>query len=171
MAEGKSSFEAKKRAERIKYNFKVEGNRIIFDNFFTTDLANKFRNQEIKIYLYLPQGTLVAPDESVERFTRNYNTNLMLFTDYQDEGNKNFAYKVTKSELKCLNCPEILREDYGNETDSLTETQVTDDSTSTTVTIDQNGVKINKGSDANENREFKGLEVNKDGIIIKTKKS
>ena len=171
VAEGKSSFEAKKRAERIKYNFKIEGNKIIFDNFFTTDLSNKFRNQEIKIYLYLPEGTLIAPDESVERFTRNYNTNLTLFTDYQDEGNKNFKYKVTKSELKCLNCPLISRDEYGNVIEEITETQISDDSTSTTVTIDQDGVKIQKGADQNEKREFKGLEVNKDGIIIKTKKS
>ena len=171
VAEGKSSFEAKKRAERIKYNFKVEGNRIIFDNFFTTELSNKFRNQEIKIYLYLPEGTLVAPDESVERFTRNYNTNLTLFTDYQDEGNKNFAYKVTKSELKCLNCPTVLRDEYGDVIEEVTETQTPEDSTSTTFTIDDKGVRIQKSADTNEKREFKGLEVNKDGIIIKTKKS
>ena len=45
------------------------------------------------------------------------------------------------------------------------------DSLATTVTIDDKGVRIQKGSDTNEKREFKGLEVNKDGIIIKTKKS
>ena len=170
VAEGKSSTEAKKRAERINYNFKIQGNTLILDNFFTTELSNKYRNQEIKIYLYLPEGTLLAPDESVERFTRNYNTNLTLFTDYQDEGNRNFNYRVTKSELKCLNCPAKSYDENGDEIEN-TESIITEDSTSTTVTIDDKGVRIQNGSDADEKREFKGLEVNKDGIIIKTKKS
>jgi len=170
VAEGKSSTEAKKRAERINYNFKVQGNTLILDNFFTTELSNKYRNQEIKIYLYLPEGTLLAPDESVERFTRNYNTNLTLFTDYQDEGNKNFTYRVSKTELKCLNCPAKLYDENGDEIENQ-EIIETVDSLATTVTIDDKGVRIQKGSDTNEKREFKGLEVNKDGIIIKTKKS
>lgn len=170
VAEGKSSTEAKKRAERINYNFKVQGNTLILDNFFTTELSNKYRNQEIKIYLYLPEGTLLAPDESVERFTRNYNTNLTLFTDYQDKGNKNFTYRVSKTELKCLNCPAKLYDENGDEIENQ-EIIETVDSLATTVTIDDKGVRIQKGSDTNEKREFKGLEVNKDGIIIKTKKS
>jgi len=169
VAEGKSSLEAKKRAERINYNFKVQGNTIILDNFFTTELSNKYRNQEIKIYLYLPEGTLLAPDESVERFTRNYNTNLTLFTDYQDEESRNFTYRVTKSELKCLNCPARNYDENGDLIENA-ESVITEDSTATTVTINDKGVKIQKGSDADEKREFKGLEINNDGIIIKTKK-
>jgi phage shock protein PspC (stress-responsive transcriptional regulator) len=174
-AEGKSAFEAKKRAERIKYSFNIQGNKIILDNFFTTELTNKFRNQRIKIYLYLPEGTILAPDDSVERFTQNYNTNLTLFTDYEDDANRNFIYRVSKSELNCLNCPAKVYDENGDEigyenTDA-SQAILTSDSTSTTVTIDDKGVRIQKGTTAKEDREFKGLEVNKDGIIIKTKKS
>lgn len=173
-AEGKSSLEAKKRAERINYSFKVEGNTIILDNFFTTELSNKYRNQEIKIYLYLPEGTLLAPDKSVNGFIRNYNSNLSLSEDLYENEDKNFIYRVTKSELKCLNCPAKAYDENGNEINEnldAIEYTTNEDSTSTTVTIDDKGVRIQKGSNEKEDREFKGLEVNKDGIIIKTKKS
>lgn len=169
-AEGKSAFEAKKRAERINYNFKVQGNRIVLDNFFTTELANKFRNQKIKIYIYLPEGTILAPDESVYNFTINYNSNLSLSEDSRENGDSNFVYRVVKSELKCLNCPAKAYDENGNEIEHQ-EAILTVDSTSTTVTIDEKGVRIEKGSDTKDDKEFKGLEVNKDGIIIKTKKS
>jgi hypothetical protein len=46
---------SKKRAEQIKYSYQIEGNQLILDNYFITDLKNKFRNQEIEITLYLPK--------------------------------------------------------------------------------------------------------------------
>ncbi len=59
IANGRTSTEARKRAEKIKYGFEFEGNTLTLDNYLITDLGNKFRNQEVEIYLYLPEGTVV----------------------------------------------------------------------------------------------------------------
>jgi phage shock protein PspC (stress-responsive transcriptional regulator) len=53
LANGKSTSQAKKRAEKIKYEYKIEGNTIILDNYLLTAVENKFRGQEVEIYLYL----------------------------------------------------------------------------------------------------------------------
>jgi hypothetical protein len=40
------------------YGYKIIGNQLILDNYLLSDLKNKFRDQEIEISLYLPEGTL-----------------------------------------------------------------------------------------------------------------
>jgi hypothetical protein len=42
------------------------------------------------------------------------------------------------------------------------------DSTSTTVTINEKGVQIKEGANAQQNKKVKGLKIDKDGVIIKT---
>ena len=55
---GRSISEAKKRAEKIKYNFKILGNQLILDNYFLSDLKDKYKNQSVELYLFLPKGTI-----------------------------------------------------------------------------------------------------------------
>lgn len=169
-AEGKSSLEAKKRAERINYNFKINGNKIILDNFFTTELVNKYRNQKVKIYLYIPEGTVFAPDETVDNFTSYSGSNFSLFSDYRDNENRNLVYKATKSELKCLNCPVRDYDENGEEIkleyDSNKNTTTSDSASTTTITINNDGMRIE--TPQTNTKKPKGLEENKNGVIIKS---
>lgn len=150
---GKSFSEAKQRASNIEYKFKVEGNKIIFDNYFLTEVKNKFRGQEVMIYLYLPKGTYFKPHESVEDFDSSDND----FFNLHYSSDK-YTYKVEDSKVKCLNCP--IDE---NEWDDV------DDKESHTVTIDENGIKIKRDTVISNSKEIKELKINEDGIIIKTK--
>ena len=74
-AKGKSFQDAKFRAEKIQYGIKVEGNHLYLDNYLLTDVKNKFRDQEVELYLYLPEGTLLKPDASVQNYDRKYKYN------------------------------------------------------------------------------------------------
>lgn len=150
---GKSFSEAKQRASNIEYKFKVEGNKIIFDNYFLTEVKNKFRGQEVMIYLYLPKGTYFKPHESVEDFDSSDND----FFNLHYSSDK-YTYKVEDSKVKCLNCP--IDE---NEWDDV------EDNKSHTVIIDENGVKIKRDTVISNSKEIKELKINEDGIIIKTK--
>ncbi|RAR46860.1 PspC domain-containing protein [Flavobacterium lacus] len=156
-AEGKSITEAKKRAEKINYAFKFEGNKLILDNYFITDLKNKYRNQEVELYLYLPQGTILRPDSNVQSFDSSNNGFFNLHYSSED-----YIYKVTKEQIKCLNCP-IAENEYND-----VETDATEDSVTSTVTISTDGIHIKETNKAEEKRKFKGLEINKEGVIIKT---
>jgi phage shock protein PspC (stress-responsive transcriptional regulator) len=156
-SEGNSMSEAKKRAEKINYGFKFEGNKLILDNYFVTDFKSKYRNQEVELFLYLPKGTIVRPDASLQDYDESNNTFFNLH--YSDE---NYIYKVEQQKIFCLNCP-IEENEYNDiSNDTIPNTS------STSVTIDKNGIQIKEEDKAEEKRDFKGLKINENGIIIKT---
>ena len=99
-ANGKSHNDAKKFAEKINYHFEIQGNNINLDNFFTTDFENKFRDQEVHIYLYLPKGIIIYPDETVSHYLSSWNSEINIY--YGDENN---YYQLVDKELECLTCP------------------------------------------------------------------
>ncbi|HEX8562998.1 MAG TPA: PspC domain-containing protein [Flavobacterium sp.] len=160
-AEGKSLAEAKKRAENIRYSYKIEGNQLILDNYLVTDIANKYRNQEVEIYLYVPQNQIIKTNNSIERYDV-YDDDFTVPNGYDNK-----VYRAEGSEFKCLNC---TAEEL-SETDGINENEIhiSSDSTSASVTIDENGVRIKEGNGDAVNKEVTGLKINEDGIIIKTK--
>jgi phage shock protein PspC (stress-responsive transcriptional regulator) len=153
-AKGKSLSEAKKRADAIRYSYKIVGNQLIFDNYLITDLKNKFRDQEIEITLFLPKGTLLKPDDSMSHYDR---TDGDFFLWHPESSNE--VFRVDNHKIRCINCPE----DYDNDDDSYDN-----DDNETNVTINENGVTIEKDSVIKTKKNFKELKINKDGIIIKT---
>jgi hypothetical protein len=156
MARGKSFQDAKLRAEKIKYAIKIEGNHLILDNYLLTEVSNKFRDQEVEIFLYLPEGTLLKPDSSVQDYDRSDDSffNLHYSSD-------NYVYKVEGSKVKCLNCPADENE--------FDDVDTENDSTQTSVIINEDGVTVKGDTISNSKKDFKELKINKDGIIIKTK--
>lgn len=98
VAQGKSIADARNRAEKINYTYKIDKNTVVFDNYFTTGIENKFRNQVVKIYVYLPENMIIKPDNSVDSYA-NYNN---LYVPY-DENNRSYILK--SDELECLDCP------------------------------------------------------------------
>lgn len=155
-AKGKSLSEAKKTAEKINYGFKIEGNQLILDNYLLTDFKNKFRNQEVELFLYLPVGTLLRPDASIEDYDRSDDSffNLHYSAD-------NFLYRVEKNQVKCLNCPA-----EENEWNDVKEDE--EDSTSTSVILNKEGILIKEKNRLDETQKANSVKINKDGITIKT---
>ena len=156
-AHGKTLAEARKRSEKINYTFEVQDNQVILDNYLVTDIANKYRKQRVEIFLYLPEGMLIKPDSSVQDY------------DASDDGFFNlhysgdYLYKVGANQVKCLDCP-------ADENDwEDVEGADRDTTSTTTVTVDSHGVRVVQGEKIKTERKVKGLEINEDGIIIKTK--
>ena len=152
-AKGKNLFEAKQRAEKIKYNFKMEGNRLILDNYLLSDLKDKFRNQEVEITLYLPAGSLLKMDQTAANYDRTDGEYFLWNPDDTDA-----VYKVESNKIRCLNCPN----DESDHDESENRVEENDSIVTTTVTVNGEVVKVK------ETRNKKGLSINKDGIIIKT---
>jgi phage shock protein PspC (stress-responsive transcriptional regulator) len=98
-AHGKSVNEARQRAKDISYGFTVEGNQIVLDNYFTIPKANKVRDQEVEIFVYLPKGVLFRPDSSLRYF--DYSDNW--FFNLHESGE--YTYLVKPDKVYCLNCP------------------------------------------------------------------
>ncbi|NDP28258.1 MAG: hypothetical protein GZ087_12655, partial [Flavobacterium sp.] len=150
-AKGENLFEAKKRAEKIKYAYKIIGNQLILDNYLLTELKEKFRDQEVEITLFLPKETLFKADSSIQDYDQSDDEyfNLHHSSDY--------IYKVGDNQVKCLNCPKEENEHNDVDTNEEKDSVVT-----TTVTVNGEVVKVK------ETVTKKGLSVDKDGVIIKT---
>lgn len=151
-ARGNSFTNAKKRAEKINYKFQISGNQLILDNYFLTDVKNKFRGQEVDVYLYVPEGQLIKPDSSIRDY---YNSDDDFFNLNYDG---DYNYKVEGSKVRCLNCPAEDKDtnDYDSEVD-----------TTDTDTINEVSVKIN-GKEVINGKKTKGkLTTDKNGVIIK----
>ena len=151
-AAGSSMTEARKRAEKIKYNFEIQGNTLILDNYLVAKTSSQFRNQRVEIYLYLPEGTLFMPDSSVQHYDWSDDT---IFTLHDDSDT--YVYRMEKTEVKCLNCPEekIDEDNDGADVDvdfhdgrGHIEFKGTNDSTGVDENVDvdinvnRNGVKV-----------------------------
>jgi phage shock protein PspC (stress-responsive transcriptional regulator) len=133
LAKGKSSEEARKRAEKIKYAFKIEGTVLQLDNYLTSAVEHKFRGQEVALYLYLPKGTIFKTDKNFHNFDYSDNNYFNLHNSSSD-----YIYRVDSEKVKCLNCP--ISE---NEHQDVENNEIENDSTATII-YDENGILVKK---------------------------
>lgn len=147
-AKGSSFNEAKRSAEKIRYNYTIKGNELILDNYFLTDAKGKYHGQDVTIYLYLPKGTYIKPHESVEDYDESDDDFFDMHYSSED-----YVYQVVDNRVKCLNCPPD-EEDYDE---------------ASKVIINENGVQIKNDTVISDTKEIKELKISEDGIIIKTK--
>jgi hypothetical protein len=123
------------------------------DNYFLTDVKNKFRGQEVDIYIYLPEGQLFKPDASARDYF-NYEDD---FFNLNYDGN--YSYKVEGSKVRCLDCPADDNDDNNNDAEEI--------NTITNDTINEVSVKIN-GKEVLNGKKTKGkLTTDKNGVVIK----
>ncbi|MXN92369.1 PspC domain-containing protein [Flavobacterium sp. Sd200] len=105
VAEGASISDARKSAENIKYNFKIEGNTLTLDNYLIMGIVGanaKYHAQRVEIFLYLPEETLFKPDGSLKDYDDTDNEFFDLWFDGED-----YIYKMGNTKVDCLNCIEM----------------------------------------------------------------
>ncbi len=99
-ADGASYQEARNASEKISYKYQLQGNSLILDNYFIYNIENKFRNEKVKLYLYLPANQIIMPDSSLKYYD---NSDSSVFdADYSQSS----IYQVKNNNLQCISCPE-----------------------------------------------------------------
>ncbi|SDS87657.1 PspC domain-containing protein [Winogradskyella sediminis] len=98
---------ARERAQNIHYNYAFNTNKLKLDAYFTTEGFNKFSDQHIEIYLYLPVGTVIHTDNYVSRYRKFYNSpHNLLQRDME-----NHYYKIISNDTECLDCLEAIEDE------------------------------------------------------------
>lgn len=100
-ARGNSYQNAKDRAGNIDYNYNFTNNTLLLDAYFLTDAQYKFRDQEVEIIVYLPEGSILKADENTYSFHRNTSR----YEDILENGFEGHYLKVIEDNLLCLDCP------------------------------------------------------------------
>lgn len=139
-ANGSSYNDAKNRAQKINYNYDIQGNIINLDNYLITDRINKFRDQEINVFIYIPKETIIFPEESISDYLSNRYSDIDIYY-----GKENFHYQLKNGEFECLDCPIDENEDFKNSKE-IHELDINGnlhiDNEEVKIDIDENGVNI-----------------------------
>ena len=144
-ADGPSNREAKDIASQIVYDYEVSGNTISFNDYLTTQ-GPKFKDQEVRVNIFLPVSTILTYEQTN---SRNWITTVN--TDRDTDGLEGYLWKMTNNgELECLDCPEYI------------EMNDEDDNGSNRIKINENGIDIN----INDNGEKGKIIINENGIDI-----
>ena len=118
-ADGASYQEARSASEKISYKYDLQNNTLILDNYFIYNVANKFRNEKVKLYLYLPENQILMPDSSLQYYDNSDRT--IFDSDYSQSN----IYKVKNSSLKCISCADYqIMEKNLLESDSVSKKNI-----------------------------------------------
>ena len=149
-ADGSSVSEARERAGQIDFKYTLEDNVLELNKYFTTPSENKVRDQQIRLTLYVPEGTKLVFEPNTRYFLgrRTQTRPSMARRDLPD-----YKWKMGgNGVLECVTCPDRLPATSWGSNDNR-------------VIIDENGVDIDlKGA---EDR-FR-MRIDEEGIDIKTK--
>ena len=95
--------------------------------FFTTHVENKFRDQELEISIFVPEGTVIFPEENTISYYSSSD-----FNELSNWDNQAHYYRIQNNTIECLDCSEktILKNpnpqeelNSENEMDSLKSNQ------------------------------------------------
>ncbi len=144
-ADGSSFNNARDRASKIDYAYAVESNILWLDDYLTTDVSNKVRDQEVRVTFYVPQGQVVRFDENTRRHisrTTRYDKDL-----YRSDIVEYSWAMAEDGELKCLDCPETLEETEDKDghiiiNEEGLDINIKDDEDSFEMQIDEDGLRI-----------------------------
>lgn len=162
-ARGRTYHAAKDLASKIEYNYTLENKELLLDGYFLTDIENKFRDQEIEVVLYLPEGVILYAAENTYSFHRNSSN----YRDILDNGFEEHYMKVIQDDLICLDCPKDNSFDV--------DININDDNSNVTISDDvieikdaDINIKINEGDVYTEGESIKTT-IDSTGINIRIK--
>lgn len=99
-SEGRKRNTAITNAEKINYKFNIIDNKITFDAFFLSDIKNIWKDEEVNVTIYIPEGITLFFENSSKEFLYDID-NIGNIYD-RDMGNHHF--KMTKDGFKCIDC-------------------------------------------------------------------
>ena len=67
---GRSKIDASRKAEGLLYNYKISGDTIFIDEYFTIPANTKWSFDNVRVTLYIPEGTEVHFDKTTENMFR-----------------------------------------------------------------------------------------------------
>jgi phage shock protein PspC (stress-responsive transcriptional regulator) len=69
---GRSKLDAVKKAEELIYNYKISGDTLWLDDYFTIPAGTRWAFDNVGVNLYIPEGTIVQFDKTTEKMFYQY---------------------------------------------------------------------------------------------------
>jgi phage shock protein PspC (stress-responsive transcriptional regulator) len=155
---------AKNRAESISYDYALTNNVLELNNYFLIANDESYKDQEIEITVYLPNGITLFPDKSVHSYH--------IYRGLLSKVEEGYHYTIENDTLNCVDCPIEETEDdefkvkvdlNGNNSKlEINDNGLEAKTENLGVKIDDNGVKA-EGKNVD-------VKIDDDGIEITSKK-
>ncbi len=164
-AEGKNYQDAKERAANINYSTSLLGNELFLDSYFTSDASYGYRDQEVQVTLYLPEGIVLYADDN----TSSFHSNDSFSGDILNSGEEGHFLKVMEDETLCEDCPV---DTWDSEDDTWEEdSEDWDSSDDFNARIDVNGEEMNirvndEGIEVNDQK-VNRVKIDSNGVELK----
>ncbi len=159
-AKGNSYENARENAKAIEYNYFLSNKHLKFDDFSLSEVEHKFRDQQIDIDIYIPEGQTIFLDKTA-KYNLGYHTENNM--GYHRNELINHLWEMGEdNELKCLDCEDEKIDIDENKKAGI---NINMDDDENHVKIDEDGIDINVKDDDGD--EFK-MKIDEDGIKIKT---
>ena len=140
-ARGSSYSAAKSRAQNINYLYELNDGKLELDPYLTTDIENKFSNQDVLVILYLPEGTTLYANNNTYSFHRNSS----YFNDILDNGMEEHYLRIIEDDTVCLDCDKgdgNDDDDNDNNETSTTASSSNEEKPDVSLTINEDGVDL-----------------------------
>ena len=148
-SEGKSRLNANNDAEAIEYQFNLTDNNLLLNGYFLSEFKNKFKEQMVKITVYLPVNSIVYLDRS----TRSFLDHVVSVQGINDRDMPKHYYKMTENGLECLDCDAaIFGDKYKRKLENFN------------LKIDEDGVEVKIKT--NNGQSDAKVKIDENGIII-----
>ena len=91
---------AESRAQNINYNYAFVGNTLQLDSYLTTNIHNKYSEQEVQVIVYLPEGAILYADDNTYRYHRNSS----YYNDILKNGMEEEYLRIIEDDVVCESC-------------------------------------------------------------------
>jgi len=108
---GKNNSDARGRAQRFDYPIDQTGSILSLNEYFTVPKDAMYRGQELRATLYLPVGSKIFLDPSVENLIYDIGN----IYDMMDRDMIGHTWEMSNNGLTCLDCQDVQQ--YYNEND------------------------------------------------------
>lgn len=130
---------ARNRAKNINYSYALNDGKLDLSSYLTTDIENKFSEQEVMVILYVPEGTVIYADDNTYSFHRNSS----YYNDILDNGMEEQYLKIIEDGTECLDC-EIEEEDENlDKTNSDNNQIITEEKPDVSIQINEEEEGVN----------------------------
>lgn len=99
-AQGRTIQEARTLADRCTYGYQVLDSVLILDDCFNLNINQKYRGQQVRIMLKVPEGTSMTFDRSLRAMV-NYNNDA---PNNLEPDMLSYTWQMKNTGLECLNC-------------------------------------------------------------------
>ncbi|WP_296382636.1 PspC domain-containing protein [Winogradskyella sp.] len=130
---------ARTRAENINYNYALSDGNLNLDDYLSTDVDNKYSEQEVRLIINLPEGTTLFTNKN---FPKYYNR-IVYYNDILHKAKRGHYYKILKDDIECLDCIEEVEEKIERIETSTKEQSSNEDKPEVSLQInDEDGVTL-----------------------------